>query len=549
MWHSRLVWIDAICINQEDLEERSSQVQLMRDLYQRSARVLVWLGNLPTANDITRILVSKKIAIAGLDSSSGEWGIRPVDFTAIINLLQNPYWSRTWIIQEIAVAKSVIIMYGPSSRTHRMTWDQFQTVFIKSFATMIKQLFSIQNVSRLASDQFNAIMFYTTPVLNISRFQLWSSKAAALPYLREVIWQMGYSQATDPRDTVFGILGLIADSEDPLLRPDYTKPVKDVYHDALVHLLAGEDPLLFLHYAGLKEDRMPDLPSWIPDFALGRSHCHQELRSPLIHSPYRASGSHSLPRAQVHEDTLYLQGIRVATISKVTSAYHRTPNMPDGGRFDAWHDEALHLAMDSVEDSISSYGNGQTRIEAFWRTLIGDCVSDPTTPQWTTVRDSPIYPAPEMVGPRYGYTDLNQALKLGEGDEQNRDGSCIQELGVDPMTSSLENKTSAGSEPGVDISDQDVRRRAVDIAGGRRLARTADRRIAAVPDAARYGDEIWVILGSETPHCLRRLPHLENVDSMDDSKIFQLVGECYVHGIMNGEMMELGLEVEQIRIR
>jgi len=154
-----------------------------------------------------------------------------------------------------------------------------------------------------------------------------------------------------------------------------------------------------------------------------------------------------------------------------------------------------------------------------------------------------------MVGPRYGYTDLNQALKLGEGDEENHDGSRFQELGVDQNTSNLENKTSAGSEPGVDISDQDIRRRAVDIAGGRRFAGTADRRIAAVPDAARYGDEIWVILGSETPHCLRRLPHLENVDSMDDSKIFQLVGECYVHGIMNGEMMELGLEVEQIRIR
>jgi len=252
--------------------------------------VLVWLGNLPTANDITRILVSKKIAIAGLGSSSGEWGIRPVDFTAIINLLQNPYWSRTWIIQEIAVAKSVIIMYGPSSRIHGMTWDQFQTVCIKSFATIIKQLVSTQNVSSLASDQFNAIMFYTTPVLNISRFQLWSSKAVGLPYLREVIWQMDYSQATGSRDTVFGILGLIADREDPLLRPDYTKPVKYVYRDALVHLLAGEDPLLFLHYAGLKEDRMPDLPSWIPYFALGRSHSHQELRSPLIHSPYRASG-------------------------------------------------------------------------------------------------------------------------------------------------------------------------------------------------------------------------------------------------------------------
>jgi hypothetical protein len=127
---ARLVWIDAVCINQTDIPEETGQIQLMRAIYQQAFWVIVWLGSSPDATkamDFISILYSKmhrydlgdeelKYMLA-VGSKSPRW-------PEFFNLPNHPYWTRVWIIQEVAAATHFNIYYG----RELISWDMLISV-------------------------------------------------------------------------------------------------------------------------------------------------------------------------------------------------------------------------------------------------------------------------------------------------------------------------------------------------------------------------------------------------------------------------------------
>jgi hypothetical protein len=95
---SRLIWIDALCINQKDDKERNHQVKEMKQIYRGAARVLAWLGPEADDSDLAMDIVAK----AG-DLINPGWAFFSFasdrQSLALIALLQRAYWSRVWIIQ------------------------------------------------------------------------------------------------------------------------------------------------------------------------------------------------------------------------------------------------------------------------------------------------------------------------------------------------------------------------------------------------------------------------------------------------------------------
>jgi hypothetical protein len=88
----RIMWVDAICINQADLKEKGSQVQLMAKIYSKASRVRIWLGE--TADESDRAL--EEIRVAGGKQSMNSL----IDETirqAILALLQRPWFRRIWV--------------------------------------------------------------------------------------------------------------------------------------------------------------------------------------------------------------------------------------------------------------------------------------------------------------------------------------------------------------------------------------------------------------------------------------------------------------------
>ncbi|KAE9368093.1 HET-domain-containing protein, partial [Stipitochalara longipes BDJ] len=124
---SRLVWIDAICINQEDNTERGEQVQIMRKIYAQAEQVLVWLGETSNYSE----LAMEFLEVGNGKCDTKEWfketiiktteGLYKSEWQAIFRLQERDYWSRTWIVQELACAPKLELMCGPRS----VSWGTF----------------------------------------------------------------------------------------------------------------------------------------------------------------------------------------------------------------------------------------------------------------------------------------------------------------------------------------------------------------------------------------------------------------------------------------
>lgn len=113
---SRLLWIDALCINQNDDAERSHQAQLMTQIYGTAGRVLVWLGE--AENDMYRslkILNRGCQAVKALEDQSAPSAyisLRQEEKHLIKQLIDRPYFNRTWVLQETMVAKTALVMWS-----------------------------------------------------------------------------------------------------------------------------------------------------------------------------------------------------------------------------------------------------------------------------------------------------------------------------------------------------------------------------------------------------------------------------------------------------
>ena len=117
----RLFWVDAICINQADINERNDQVRIMREVYTIATDVLVWLGPPTDDSDLAMEYVAKQDPIAGGLSKAAEYlkeGYQrwnDLEGKAFLNLCSNGYWRWVWIVQEIMLGNRILVFSGASN--------------------------------------------------------------------------------------------------------------------------------------------------------------------------------------------------------------------------------------------------------------------------------------------------------------------------------------------------------------------------------------------------------------------------------------------------
>jgi len=108
----RVIWVDAICINQRDLQEKGSQVEMMRQIYTTAVQVLVWLGeegNAKLALDLLNIVDRAKEyteQAKALLRDDAEWNACHSLF------YERSWWRRTWILQEVIHQQPVLVHIG-----------------------------------------------------------------------------------------------------------------------------------------------------------------------------------------------------------------------------------------------------------------------------------------------------------------------------------------------------------------------------------------------------------------------------------------------------
>ncbi|CAG8975923.1 hypothetical protein HYALB_00007051 [Hymenoscyphus albidus] len=277
----RLVWIDAISINQRDLVERNNQVARMGDIYRACTRTIVWLGHdLVDRKATARKKVPLELFNQVLKSSPEESALD------IESVLKRKYFQRIWVIQELTLAPSSVF---PIAGVDFLGAHRTPSGILKSVS------------------QWK--FFEDTPA---SWFQHTHQISYPIDWsLLEILKQMSHSEveATDPRDKIFGILGLIPHSRTPcsLLNPDYSLSNMATLIGVSAHLLLNlRRPQLLLASVGSKA-RSP-WPTWVPDWRTNwlKAPIRQELHLPdKDYSPLL--DSHAANRAEI--GTIYSASI------------------------------------------------------------------------------------------------------------------------------------------------------------------------------------------------------------------------------------------------
>ncbi|RMZ79075.1 hypothetical protein DV737_g3561, partial [Chaetothyriales sp. CBS 132003] len=229
---SRFLWIDALCIDQAYLPERNFHVQLMNKIYEDAEFAIVWLG-LPSderrearAMDFVQEMARHQPEKSGASFRdvylSMKMKLRWVNLLRFCNLT---YWTRCWIIQEFLQAKRIEVLCG----TARLEWTYFEKVFLD-----IRNLDTYPDYLALELKDF----LTTVPSRLTARRLLHRTSR-----LEELLHEFYDAQCSEPRDKVYGLLGIAQDCGEHVEtgelkgpQPDYGQHIVQVYFDVVRYL-------------------------------------------------------------------------------------------------------------------------------------------------------------------------------------------------------------------------------------------------------------------------------------------------------------------------
>ncbi|KAH0600097.1 hypothetical protein MHUMG1_01093 [Metarhizium humberi] len=232
----RIIWADAVCINQDDADERGRQVQLMAEIYARATRVIVWLEHPPINDSAIEMETSSVVYRAFQDLGNAASGpIEPsnieVDHAAIRRVLQASWFERIWILQEVAAARHVLIMC------------QNCVVDGDAFCAGLDALSRTLENAVVQNRLLSAVYLIKSAGLRSKQLPNFSKHFSLdICTLGELVDMYHNRKATDIRDKVYALLGMSNDKPDDLL-PDY-KISWNILFRRLIQYLIGNQAVI-----------------------------------------------------------------------------------------------------------------------------------------------------------------------------------------------------------------------------------------------------------------------------------------------------------------
>jgi hypothetical protein len=264
----RLIWIDALCIDQTNNAEKSSQVAIMGKIFSSASRVIIWLGPAQDhSNEALALLknVSKEVEFDLINesfkpsahSTSRDWADIAIDvpfvnggLNPVAALFGRPYFRRVWIRQEVALAKEAVVYCG----TQNIPWDDFRSA---AACLIIKS-----NYSSAIDDELwptfreSRRLVYDICISFEGRYNLHGLRL-----------DLRGAECHDDRDRINALLSLLSTQERLLnIEPNYDLPVENMYTDVAQRVLVKQQSLAFLESCHPASNAL-HLPSWVPDWS------------------------------------------------------------------------------------------------------------------------------------------------------------------------------------------------------------------------------------------------------------------------------------------
>lgn len=257
------IWVDALCINQSDLYERSQQIQMMRQIYSRAEEVLAWIGPIAgTAPSpaIERSLRKMQMVIPRPTLSSDQARSSRSDlmltsgeeWDVMISFFNKEYWRRVWIIQEITVASTVTMLYG----TIEVSWD-FLVPVLRSLVKESAHGHEEQGINISGIGASHLLRFR----------EHWIDTNKPISILQAMTWTT-HTKATDPRDKIFALLGLCHDGFRIVPVPNYKQSLKSIISEMSRLSFSRNRSLdqICLRGADTKPQDSAEIPTWAPNW-------------------------------------------------------------------------------------------------------------------------------------------------------------------------------------------------------------------------------------------------------------------------------------------
>ncbi|KAK6849495.1 hypothetical protein PG995_013328 [Apiospora arundinis] len=553
---SRVMWIDAICINQDDLEERGSQVMLMKQVYSKAREVLIWLGDSisPAPLSIVELslesintnkgqdflvedakpyswLVERADALAKSTSAEDEalsafamlyllsinehWCHKSIfhvgadlryrlvpgyetSWRALLKLFQIPWWTRLWVQQEFALARASQFVVGNVVVPASLAND-----FYRSYASHLPPGSCCHErvTWRMTSELWDDIVqkrlaLWGSSVVRMMHLSKSPSHANKNPgtLLRELLWLLRTKESTDPRDKIYGVLGLLPDvsfSQQTLLKPDYSLTTSQTFARCTQYLVESEKDLMAL--VGPRA-RYLDLPSWVPDFIpqdrKGTLLFFQNISKRISCTGlFNAAGGKSLECS--------FSGTELRTTGRrLNKVYAAMPRFEDNIDYDSIKRCRELVRTAAAAGNTAAYRSPTQLNGVFWRLTLRDTVVGEPINRRASARDWICWNI--------------LSVWLGEKDPTKRSVLAASH----PDFASLRKSFIVAMQFQSFFVTEDVH--------------------MGLGYEPQTGDEIWVLAGGKVPFILRPLV----TDNQGQEARYTLVGDCYVEGIMDGELAD-----------
>lgn len=561
----RTLWVDALCINQHDLVERSQQVLLMKDIYARCTVDLAWMPD----EQVSRFFSAR---IAGLqkafelmkrisfkdaetlakmrDGPTLAHGRTPPHGAFLLSVEEQEeliaafgytdIWHRIWTMQELAYAPQVRLVAGP----HELDWAVVDAFLgDRPYADAFHAAFGHRGGGRALD------LFFSGAVrVHDQRRALCDGNYKS--NLLDVLARFQQNGASDPRDCVYGILGLVTDQHNIVV--DYNKSATQVFVDTAVSLINASQNLdILCQTAWMSRSRSEnphELPSWVPDFS-ARIYSDAHKATLFAQRNIYAAGRTCLgtPCHPINNQFLPVKAVVLGCFPGDETTQRNRETLDSVEQFRKWlGDECFDvkdliwpvfgapfewletsgLGVGILNDEIQYRKTGESAVRAYWRTLVMDCGA---------------YPIKRLEKQELLQTDVafRNILRFSKN---KLGGSELEEAHERPTDTKESRKHLITS------GDDEVSNEAL-MSLWESMPKTAstmwcrnhqtwkfsvtDNGLYTMVQGTMAGDTIVSVEGAKVPLVLRKL------GSHDGVKTYSLVGTAYVHGYMDGEAMDL----------
>jgi hypothetical protein len=250
---TRSIWIDAICIDQSNLQERNQQVRIMGDIYAAASSVVTFLGE---SDRQSRLLFQYLTLVDALRRFGISESNTPMpgssNITNLANLFRRPWFSRIWVIQEAYSAANLVFMCGAQ------------------FATLSAIRFCLYNGA------MNTSVVYDHPLaLRVAQNYQWIWMDGCSTSVQKLVIFLagtGRCSASDPRDRVLALIPLVGPESHNLKEiVDYTKSTEEIFEGFSLTLI---DDIGLLMAVLCRHPHSRDMPSWMIDFNVNTTWNH-----------------------------------------------------------------------------------------------------------------------------------------------------------------------------------------------------------------------------------------------------------------------------------